>query len=99
MSDPLPSILPAQIVSRVCGEYLEMPGLRLTQKQAQRLWGLDEATCTQILEFLVEMNFLRRSEGQSYARSTDGPEPFLELRMAKAHLRQQAAASERGSRR
>jgi hypothetical protein len=26
---------------RVKGEYLEMPGLRLTPAQAQRLWGLD----------------------------------------------------------
>ena len=38
-----PPILTEQVLSRVCGEYLEMAGLRLTQKQAQRLWGLDEA--------------------------------------------------------
>ena len=26
------------------GEFLEMPGLRLTAAQARRLWGLDAAT-------------------------------------------------------
>ena len=32
------------LVHRVRGEFLEMPGLRLTRAQAQRLWGLDEET-------------------------------------------------------
>lgn len=27
---------------RVRGEFLEMPGLRLTMPQARRLWGLEE---------------------------------------------------------
>src|SRR5262245_25358211 len=29
------------VLRRVQGEYLEMPGLRLTEAQARRLWGLD----------------------------------------------------------
>jgi hypothetical protein len=28
------------------GEFIEMPGLRLTPAQAQRLWGLDAASAT-----------------------------------------------------
>lgn len=40
-------------------EYLEMPGLRLTLAQAQRLWGLDAVTCESVLRELVEMKFLR----------------------------------------
>jgi len=30
---------------RIRGEYLEMPGLRLTTRQAQRLWHFDHARC------------------------------------------------------
>jgi hypothetical protein len=33
------------VLRRVQGEYIEMPGLRLTIAQAQRLWGLDRAVC------------------------------------------------------
>jgi hypothetical protein len=60
------------IVRRVCGEYLEMPGLRLKREQAQRLWGLDGATCTRLLEALVENGFLCRQGDGRYARSSDG---------------------------
>ena len=30
-----------QMLQRIQGEFVEMPGLRLTAAQAQRLWGLD----------------------------------------------------------
>ena len=33
------------VLRRVQGEFLEMPGLRLTEPQARRLWGLDAASC------------------------------------------------------
>ena len=75
-----------QILCRACSEYLEMPGLRLTCKQAQRLWGLDESTCTQLLEFLVENRFLHRCAGNSYVRCSEGAEAVPALRMARAHL-------------
>lgn len=74
------------ILQRVCGEFLEMPGLRLTPRQAQRLWGLDEETCVQLLEHLVDVNFLRRSDHGLYCRGTDGPSPFPRPRMLKAQL-------------
>jgi hypothetical protein len=41
------------ILQRVYGEFLEMPGMRLTPAQAQRLWGLDERTCLLLLDYLV----------------------------------------------
>ena len=53
-----------------------MPGLQLTIKQAQRLWGLDEATCVQLLNALVDARFLRRNERGTYGRATDGPVDF-----------------------
>ena len=65
-----------QTLERVCGEFLEMPGLQITCRQAQRLWGLDEHTCRQLLESLVEARFLCRRGEDGYARLTDGRVPF-----------------------
>jgi hypothetical protein len=59
------------ILQRVRGEFLEMPGLRLTPPQAQRLWGLSEPTCLRILEFLVDARFLCRTAHGGYARLTE----------------------------
>ena len=38
-----------EVIRRVQGEFLEMPGLRLTEPQARRLWGLDAASCSDLL--------------------------------------------------
>jgi hypothetical protein len=64
---------PDPLLQRVCNEYLEMPGLQLTRRQAQRLWGLDEMTCHRVLDILVEAKFLRRTAHGGYARTSDGP--------------------------
>ena len=42
------------VIRRVQGEYIEMPGLRLTSAQAQRLWGLDRVACDALLDALVD---------------------------------------------
>ena len=54
---------------RVLGEYLEMPGLRLTTAQAQRLWGLDRAACDAVLSALVDAKFLFCSRDGAFARA------------------------------
>ena len=54
---------------RVQGEYIEMPGLRLTTAQAQRLWGLDRAVCDALLGALVEAKFLFRTRDGAYMRA------------------------------
>jgi hypothetical protein len=59
------------LLQRVCSEYLEMPGLQLTPRQAERLWGLDETTCHRVLDILVDVKFLCETAHGSYARSTD----------------------------
>jgi hypothetical protein len=46
------------LVCRVRGEFLEMPGLRLTEAQARRLWTVDAATCAAVLERLIAAGFL-----------------------------------------
>ena len=67
-------VIPAdeQLLRRIRSEYLEMPGLKLTCRQAQRLWGLDEQTCAEALNSLAEAKFLRRKENGTYARLFDG---------------------------
>jgi len=50
-----------ELIVRVRGEYREMPGLSLTLPQAQRLWGLEGATCQTLFERLVDARFLRRT--------------------------------------
>jgi hypothetical protein len=37
------------LLARVQSEYVEMPGLKLTESQARRVWGLDGNTCSAVL--------------------------------------------------
>jgi len=57
------------VLRRVQGEYIEMPGLRLTTAQAQRLWGLDRAACDALLGALVDAKFLFRTRDGAFMRS------------------------------
>ena len=60
---------PLDVLQRVQGEYIEMPGLRLTTAQAQRLWGLDRAACDALLGALVDAKFLFRTRDGAFVRS------------------------------
>ena len=72
MSTHAREALSNDVLPRIYSEFMEMPGLRLTCQQAQRLWGLDAATCLAVLEFLVERRFLQRTDRGMYARLTEG---------------------------
>ena len=74
------------LLQRVYSEFLEMPGLRLTSKQAQRLWGLDEQACLNLLEFLVDAKFLCRPGHGAYSRLFDGHTDPPRPRMTKADV-------------
>ena len=89
----MPNRSPDQLVRRIQSEYLEMPGLRLTREQAQRLWALDDETCIAVLGALVENKFLVCDSDGRYKRITDGNEPAQPLRMAKADKRMLARSS------
>ena len=80
-----------RMLQRVCGEFLEMPGLRLTCRQAQRLWGLDEPTCRELLEYLVDAGFLRPSGPGMYGRTSDGVAECPSLRMARTGVHDRTA--------
>jgi hypothetical protein len=53
--------------ARVRADYLELPGLILTASQAARLWAIDHAIATDVLDELTEAGFLLRN-GDQYAR-------------------------------
>jgi hypothetical protein len=80
-----------QILRRIRAEYLEMPGLRLTPAQAQRLWGLETHMCLQLLESLTTAGFLVRKDNGMYARVTDGAVTFPPVRMVAERVPRRAA--------
>ena len=59
---------PDNVLLRVRGEYLEMPGLRLTPAQAQRLWGLDAPAAQSVIDALVDARFLQRRPDGTFVR-------------------------------
>jgi hypothetical protein len=54
---------------RIRGEFVEMPGLRLTRDQAARLWHLDPILVTALLRELVDANFLAHTADGAYRRA------------------------------
>lgn len=63
-----------EVLQRIQGEYVEMPGLRLTAAQAQRLWGLERDICDALLGALVDAKFLSQTRDGSFVRM-DGARP------------------------
>ena len=64
------------VLRRVQGEYIEMPGLRLTIAQAQRLFALDRSVCDALLGTLVEAKFLFRTRDGAFVRADHGVVAF-----------------------
>jgi hypothetical protein len=54
--------------SRVRNEFVEMPGLVVTDTQAMRLFGLDLESCREVLAELVTAGFLA-TDGRRYFRA------------------------------
>jgi hypothetical protein len=68
MSTPIRSVAQNQTgvestLHRMQRDFLAMPGLRLTSRQAQRLWGLDAMICDALLKALVDVRFLVEADG------------------------------------
>ena len=63
-----------EVLQRIQGEFVEMPGLRLTPAQAQRLWGLERDTCDALLGALVDAKFLSQTRDGAFVRM-DGAAP------------------------
>lgn len=60
--------LPEDIVRLIKQEFLEMPGLCITEPQARRLWALESTLCTKALTDLVSAGFLLRSPSGKFIR-------------------------------
>ena len=58
------------LLYRARGEFLEMPGLRLTPAQAARLWAIDRPTSTSVLDELAATGFLSRTREGAYVRAS-----------------------------
>ena len=71
MTQPLAAFTNDRLLRRVHGEFVEMPGLRLTVAQACRLWDVDATTGLDVLTQLVDTQFLRLS-GPHYVRAASG---------------------------
>jgi hypothetical protein len=55
------------VLTRLRAEYLEMPGLRLTLEQAQRLCGVERILCKAVFDALVADKFLCVTSDGAYA--------------------------------
>jgi hypothetical protein len=66
------------VLQRIQGEFLEMPGLRLTAAQAQRLWGLERDVCDALLGALIDARFLAQTRDGAFVRM-DGAQPAQSL--------------------
>lgn len=76
IAQPQPATLPNEastgLLWRVRGEYLEMPGLRLSLDQASRMWAVDRESCGSVLDALVGASFLQRNQDGRYMRRSGG---------------------------
>ena len=54
-------------------EYAEMPELKLTFWQAQRLWNFSEELCERAFTALMASGFLARTPDGSYVRRSASP--------------------------
>ena len=80
-----------EVLRRVQGEFLEMPGLRLTEAQACRMWGLDQASCDALLGALVDAKFLYRTRDGAFMRFDHAGPVTARLRQSR-HQQKVAAA-------
>jgi hypothetical protein len=59
----------ASALRRAQSDFIEMPGMQLTLKQATRLWSFDPELCEAVLRSLVESRFLVQTRGAFFLRA------------------------------
>ena len=70
-ADRLPEGVWSAILSRVRGEFDEMPCMRLTPEQAGALLGLPEPASSWVLDRLAADGFLARTPQGAYIRRSE----------------------------
>ncbi len=63
----------ARLAERIRGEFIEMPGLKLTLPQAARVFGLDGRQ-SRVLDELLDEGFLVRDDQGTLRRRDSSPE-------------------------
>ena len=66
----MPDLVWRATVNRIRSEFEEMPSLRVTLKQARRLFGLPEPAAAWVLRCLANEGFLTRTPRGEYMRRT-----------------------------
>lgn len=82
---PAPISPAVDLLQRIQCEFLEMPGLRLTERQARRLWNLESVACANILRVLVDGGFLFRTPDGSFMHVDQAKPLKLDLLTAPPH--------------
>jgi hypothetical protein len=75
------------VVDRVRAEFVEMPGMELTLRQATRLWNLGPDDCRSALDALVDTGFLVWTPQRTVMRAGHD----LSVRAARSHRSVEAA--------
>jgi hypothetical protein len=73
-----------EVLQRIQGEYVEMPGLQLTPAQTQRLWGLERDVCDALLGALVDAKFLAQTRDGAFIRM-EGARPTRLTSAPRSH--------------
>jgi hypothetical protein len=58
-------------IQNIRAEYADMPGMRLTTAQVQRLCGIGPVLCSAALDSLVRERFLCANGDGTYSRTSD----------------------------
>lgn len=58
-----------EILELIRREYLALPGLRLTEEQVCRIWGLEPVVCRSVMRALVESRVLACEPDGRYVRA------------------------------
>lgn len=82
---PAPHGPTVDLLQRIQCEFLEMPGLRLTERQARRLWNLDSIACANVVRVLVDGGFLFRTADGSFMHVEHAKPLKLDMMKTPAH--------------
>lgn len=64
-------VVDRSLCQRILAEYRELPCLRLSARQAARLWSVEPEYCQQTLDLLVAEGWLARSARSEYCGRQD----------------------------
>jgi hypothetical protein len=76
-----PSLGIVALLERVRAEFLEAPGMRLSEAQVTRLFHLDALTTISILTALCDVGFLVKDASGRYARVLERSTPRASCRL------------------